>query len=439
MQRRDFLSSLLGGGLMLGARPLFGYGEDADVRPYPATELSDGALRRLGGLDLQELLDWHRRHLLEVFLPPWTEHGVDWEFGGYYRAPQTDGPPAEHTKEMYYLGRGLWMYSYIYNHISPEARFLDAARRGREFILRHALRTDDTFHDSVSRRGQVVDEVANIYGDMYAILGLTEFSRAEPHPEDIALARRCAHKIMERITSPSYMYEFVNHGGPEEPGERRLGAWQHFLSALTPLLRYEKDPAIDQIAMGTVRNIMERHWRPELGAFLELLDHQYEPYPVGSGKRATSGWHSIQACWMVQDEALRRGDRVLYRDATEKGLRVMEKVYVEGVGPMNLPDPSVPAELVENTPGARWGALDDALVFCLMTIEHIHAPWAIEYYNRMFELYNTNPLGRSADLLHHPRRLFASIKILERMIERGGRASNFLEPGRREPKTSVSA
>ena len=430
MDRRTFLSLAAAQGLRAtGLSTSFARGGDGTDKPFAPAGQGLGAIDRLAGLPLPELLEFHRRRIFDEFLPPWTEHGVDWEYGGFFTRPYPDGPPAEHDKEMYYQGRALWMFSYAHNHLSHDPRHLEAARKGREFLLKYALRDDATFYDTVDRRGKVVGEAANIYGDMYMILGLAEFYRAEPHEEDLDLCVQCAHRIMSRLTSSDYMFEFHNHGGPVEPGQKSLGAWQHFLGGLTQLLRVRPDPSVDKIARLCVRNIMDRHWQPEYNVFLELLDGQFRPYPseVGSQNRIVVTWHSLQACWMVEDEALRRGSGPIFRDAAAKGITILEDSYVEGVGPVNFSEPGAGKESFEGAPGSRWGCIDDTLLFCLLTLEHTHAPWAMLYYDKLFNLYNSKPEHwRRTDLLHYPRRLFYSVEILQRIIERGGRTSEFL-------------
>ena len=300
MDRRDFIAAMLGQGILLAGMPgALAMGTDAKDKPYKTTELTNAALERLGGMSLQELREYHVRYLLDEFLPPWLEHGVDWEHGGYFRGLFPDGPPAEHEKEMYYEGRGLWLFAYAYNHFGKNPRHLEAAELGRKFLIKNALRDDGTFVDSVDRRGKVMEAEANVYGNMYMILGLAELWRANGDEENLDIAVRAAHGVMERLVAPDYQFRFKNHGGPYQPGDRRLGAWQHFLGSLTPLLRARRDPAVEKIAELCVRNIMERHWRSDVGAFFGVLDQQYQPYPHGHEQRAFSGWHSIQACWIA--------------------------------------------------------------------------------------------------------------------------------------------
>ena len=93
-------------------------------------------------------------------------------------------------------------------------------------------------------------------------------------------------------------------------------------------------------------------------------------------------------------------------------------------GGLSLSHPK--AKLVENG-NYTWGALDDVLVYCLLTIEHTHDPVVINYYNNCFKVYSAKPEKIVTNgLLHTPRQFFYSIDILERIISRGGKVSGLL-------------
>jgi hypothetical protein len=78
--------------------------------------------------------------------------------------------------------------------------------------------------------------------------------------------------------------------------------------------------------------------------------------------------------------------------------------------------------------GVASGAMDDALIWALLAIEHTHAPWAVDWFNNTFKTsYAHAERFVRVCLLHHPRRLFLVKQMLDRMIARGGRVSGFLE------------
>jgi N-acylglucosamine 2-epimerase len=398
-----------------------------------ATAVGQTATRELAGKSLEELRDFHRRELFAEYIAPWDKSGIDWQYGGFFPEANVEGDPSKVTdKEMYYQGRGLWVFSYIYNHFERHERHLKAARLAREFLVKNCRDPKGYWISKFTRDGKMLQPSLNIYGDIYMVLGLGEYHQATGDRESLDLAVESAYGVMERIVSSAYQH-LHGHGASHEPGTKRLGTWQHFLSALTPLLRYTRDEGIDNIARMCVRNIMERHWRPEFGVMLEHLDDRFEPFrpdPLQS-HRVVSGWHSIQAAWMSMDEALRRGHTRMFLDALEMGRQTLEKCWVDGQrfsGLVSLQDPERRAQEPATIGGIATGALDDALVFCLMAVEHTGETWPRQWYDKVFTVGYRNPeRWRRRCLLHHPRRLFLSIQILDRIVARAGRVSDFLD------------
>jgi N-acylglucosamine 2-epimerase len=387
--------------------------------------VSEGTLERLGGMSLQGLLDYHRNYLTETYIPNWNR-GVDWKYGGFANAVIPGQEPDFGRKSMYYQARAVWVFSYLYNHISSDKRHLEAAVRGRDFLIKHALTDDFRWVSFMTRQGKPLSEPLDHYGDIYMVQGLTELYKATNDKKDLNLAVRTAHSVMDRLVSSSYQH-IDAHTTALEPGTRRLASWQHFLGALTPLLKLERDPAIERIARYCVRVICEHHWLPEYGVLLELLDDHFKIFTFDAPNwgeipilRSVNGWHSIQACWMVINEALRVKHLPTVRKGIDMGFSTLEKCYVDGKGLTTLNTP-------EEKPSAEvdpWRALDDVLVFCLMVLERTFDPMAISYYNKCFEFYNSKPENFTPQcLLHVPRRFFYSIDILNRIIGNGGKIS----------------
>lgn len=430
MNRRHFVSNLALHAFAFSAVPsVWAMGEDRNNNDYGTANLSLTVIDKIGKWSLRELRDFHQRELEDEYIALWDTGGIDWEYGGVIPYWDENGNFTSDIKEMYYLGRGLWVFSYLYNHFGKRERHLKAARMTRDFTFKYCRDENGYWISKVTREGKFVQGSSNIYGDMYMVLGLGEYYKATGDEEARDVAIESAHGVNERIVSLDYQH-LAGHGRGHEPGTKRLGTWQHFLSTLTPLARYTSDYGIEMIARMCVRNILERHYRPELGVAFEHLDDMFQPFkpdPVNN-HRIISGWHSIQAAWMCMDEALRLGHTGMFMDAMEMGRMTLEKCWVDGEkgGLVGLPYPE--AKPVEPKDYAPSGAMDDALIFALLAIEHTHAPWAIYWFDKIYKHgYSKPDRWKRTCLLHHPRRLFFCIDILDHMIARKGRVSNFLE------------
>ena len=70
----------------------------------------------IAGKSLVSLRDHYKQYLFEEYLPFWDRHGIDHQLGGFMCALDHDGTLLDDSKNMWYQGRGLWTYSYLYRH-----------------------------------------------------------------------------------------------------------------------------------------------------------------------------------------------------------------------------------------------------------------------------------------------------------------------------------
>jgi len=434
MKRRSFISNMMTGATALAAAPAaWAMGEKQNGENYGVHPLCQSKITELAGMSLEENRDFHLKDLREGYLPYWDGTiRVDSKYGGFMPYLKEDGTHVDTIKRMYYQGRGVWVFSYLYNHFGKEQRFLDAAEKGIKFCMKHCLMDNNWWISEVTREGEPLSPSNNIYGDMYIAMGLGEFYEATGDEKMKQLAIDSVHGVNERIVDPDYQH-LGGHGAGHEPGTKRLGTWQHFLSALTPLSRQTDDYGVQMIARMCVRNILERHWRPDLGVAFEHLDDMFQPFRADplQNHRMISGWHSVQAAWMVMAECLRIGHRENFMQALEMGRVTLEKCWYDDGKEAGLSSLSNP-EAKPNPPSANgwlpWGAIDDAMVFTLLALEHTNAPWAYTWYDKVFRTsYAHIDRQIREGLLHHPRRLFFAPDIIGHMIDRGGRVSDFLQ------------
>lgn len=128
--------------------------------------VDEKTLTQLGGMSLKKLPDYHRDYLKETYIRNW-DRAIDWKYGGFANTLNPAEEPDFENKNMYYQGRALWMFSYLYNHITSEKRHLEAAIRGRDFIKKYALTEDFHWVSTVNRVGQRLSGPNNHYGDIY--------------------------------------------------------------------------------------------------------------------------------------------------------------------------------------------------------------------------------------------------------------------------------
>jgi mannose/cellobiose epimerase-like protein (N-acyl-D-glucosamine 2-epimerase family) len=134
MKRRHFFGAATAAGL---GGALTAWGEPV-ARPASYTTGSlDSLPRKIAGMRLEDLLAAYRDRLFKLYLPFWEKGAYDRQNGGFMCELNDDGSVADDQKYIWYQGRGIWVYAFLYNHLDKKQRWLDVATRSRDFILRH--------------------------------------------------------------------------------------------------------------------------------------------------------------------------------------------------------------------------------------------------------------------------------------------------------------
>ena len=456
MKRRNFLSAVSVGGLAAvdaarikplipptapplaaaenpGGRVAAGK-EQNPARPSPRT---GPPIQKIGRWTLEEVRAHFQKELETDVIAFWEKYGEDKEYGGYLRADKKTGTYPTTDKDLYSQGRILWINSYLYNHFGGRPAHLQAARQGKEALVRHALLPDGHWGTLYTRDWTMKKGFFDIYADIYMILGLAEYFKATGDEDVWQLAVRTSYVANSTILSPGYQGQ--GHGPFYEPGIKRLGTWVHFLFPLTLLLQYRSDEGLEPIARMCVRNIIQYHWDRREGFAYECLDHQYKPYPIDYLGRFNekfdyregfiSGWHSIQGAYKVMLEALRVKSREMFEDGLEFGFQIF-KTHWKDTEPCGFNDFRDVEELRKGRgiPSAADSAIYDFLLFSLLAIEHTLSPQAVACFEKAYACALSRPQGifTGSLTLHEPRGVMLSLEILDRLIQRGGRASGFL-------------
>jgi N-acylglucosamine 2-epimerase len=396
---------------------------------------------RIGSRTLGEWKDYFERHLRERIIPTWYVMGIDHEYGGFMCDITRQGTYETTEKHGWYQGRGLWLFSHLYNHFDRDERHLEVIRKTKEFILRHMQDAKGDYLWRVTRTGEPLGIADNIFTDIYVALGMAEYFLATRDEEARAEAERLCYRIWERVTDPSFQYR------GNEPGLSMDGIWLHFLFTLSAVSGITENADIVGITDAVIRRISNYHMDRELKYVFGWLGPDLEPIP---DKRGVSAGHVLQCAWIVMNEALRRGEAGLFREGIRLTKWTMEPSWdtVGGGGVVGfsnerkeLPPPD------EEAAKPSWRN-DEALVALLLLFEQTHDPWAAEWFERVWKwtyrvyLDDISPVidwnitadrQGNPDLtyprkgnFHHPRSVLYILDSLNRQIERGGRTGDLL-------------
>ena len=222
----------------LGSISFNAYGSDKALYP-DSIKISETA-----GLNLTLLHEFYHDEIFKRFIPNMDKYVIDHQFGGFMTSIDiTNGKQANSNKTAWFEGRGMWTYSYLYNNLEKNPKYLEIARKSKDFILKHLPSDDKFFTSSYTNDGKPLSGPGDIYSSLFVAEGLAEYAKASGDKQYFTIAKKIILSCLKRYDSPDYDYyvAYLNPGATKIPGPRVLGHWMVFLRAATQILENGPD------------------------------------------------------------------------------------------------------------------------------------------------------------------------------------------------------
>lgn len=396
----------------------------------------------INGLTLEEHRDELIDRLYNEYLPFWENGGYDKQLGGFICNLDENGVPVDENKFIWYQGRGIWVYSFLYNNFGQDSKYLEIAKHTRDFMVNYMYAGKGQWAETVRSNGEVVKGVgpeSNIYGWLFAANGLAEYFRISGNEEDLEL-------VIESVMAAQKAYDSSQYRkGTDFEGLRIQGHSMIFVRLLTRLLDDYDHAELRKLRDLHLDHLMTRFYHPGFKISNEELLHDYSRI---KGKEGTMFMgHSLEAQWMVMHAALLKNDQRLFDSAKNNFRRYLEmgwdynfdgwgsEDYYVYAGPNNVQGPDFSTKTM-------W-AHTEILVGCMTVLEHTGECWAKDWYERTWryikktfcrgigaweqavnrygepisrEKWGIHPMRRGN--YHQPRFLMMNILSLDRMINK---------------------
>lgn len=436
MNRRGFLTHSLGGVIGL-SRPSDG---DQDAQAPPSD-----AVTALAGAPIGALRDRWRAELFDEVLPLLRARVVDHQYGGFICTLDADGSHGDDTKDTGFQGRGIWVYSFLYNNFGRQPEHLAIARAAVDLTLKSMPAGGDTSWPA--RLGLDGRPLAappeTIAADVSIAEGLAEFSRATGEPRYRELAKRILLRCRTIYDRSDYAPDIVRvYCGPTPVtflGARSQGAAMILLGTISPMLEKDPDSELEAIASASVEALVGKHYDPDFHLNIELLNHDYSR-PANELAQFVYTGHCLEALGFLLMHAARTKDRQLFDLAAARFRRHAEVAWDDVYGGFFRSLNDVAEDRWELNK-VLW-VQEEALSALLLLIEHTGDRWARDVFERTLayvdstyyinrwgsrfwisggdRLVTNQPNLTRVEHYHHPRRLMFGILTLDRMIGRRG-------------------
>lgn len=403
---------------------------------------NDNVVAKIGDWTLQELRDKLHAELFDQFIPNMDRYAIDHEFGGVMCSLDVrTGELTNMEKTAWFVGRGLWVYSFLYNNLHQDDRYLEIAEKSKDILLKLQPQDNSFWPQRFSREGEPLTGPGDIYGSLFVAEGLAEYAKATGEQQYRTQAKQIIFSCVDRYDQPDYQFHMSYlRNAPEIQGPRVLGHWMIFLSLSTQMLKHESDDDLEQLAARSVSAIMEHHLNPAYGLTNEVINHDFS-LPDNAYNQFSVIGHGLETLAFVMFEAARKKDTTLFNRAQlafKKHVDVAKDAVYGGYfhSIQHIDD------YVWDVRKSLWNQ-QEVLNGSLFLIEHAGDEWALrtfaETYQYMYEKYYQpgnkfwnsggdrkmeNPNTGLLEHYHHARQLMLALLSVDRMIERKGKIPN---------------
>jgi N-acylglucosamine 2-epimerase len=434
--RRKFLkyNTFAGLGLM-GSVTLAG-----TVLPKASLASHSTDLKKISGLDFRNLREKYKDALLGKFIPNMGKYVVDHELGGFMCSVDIQTRKLMNTtKRAWYEGRGMWMYSFLYNNLDKDPTYLEIARKSKDFILKRLPSDGSYYISSFTKEGNPIgDTEGDIYGNLFVAEGLAEYAKAVNETKYLEQAKEIVLKAVKRYDRPEFTYNYKAES--RIAGPRILGHWMILLSVCTQMLRQKIDSEIRALADRCVDAIMNHHLNSDYRLLNEALAHDLSPLTDPVASQYGDLGHGCETLAFVMNYAVLIKDVDLFNRSAKEFKRHVDASWDDVYGGYYHELTHVDKNIWALNK-LRW-VHEEILIGAMILIEHTGDEWAINCYNRTEEYIRKNYVRSEyafvidsgdrkmekhnqvrAEHYHYPRQLMVGILAIDRIISRGEKPS----------------
>ena len=280
-------------------------------------------------MNAKEIARELKEHLLSDVMPFWDSRCLDREYGGYLTCFDREGNLTDDSKYIWFQGRQLYTYSRLFNAIERRPSWLEHAKWGYEFLLRHAYAGKGRWHYKLDRAGNPLIKTTSIYADYHMAQALAEYmlSTGMENEKGMEILRDTFDTLEKNTTDPEFKDIYENTWSP-------VFIWNDmYLTALnvaciaTPVLGAKHTGNLIEECS---TKMMDWFARDEYNLVFEAITRDNKVLMEGEGRFINPG-HSFESAWFL----LEAGEISDNRRMSERGLQIVDWTYKVGLDNAN--------------------------------------------------------------------------------------------------------
>ena len=262
----------------------------------------------------------YKEELLQNILPFWLNHSRDEVNGGYFTCLDREGRVYDTDKFMWLQGRGVWCFSFMYNHVERREDWLQMALHGARFMQQYGRDAEGDWYFSLTAEGRPLVQPYNIFSDCFATMAFASLDKASPSDTYKQIATQTFHNILKR------QHNWKGKYSKAYPGTRPLKNFSLPMILCNLSLELEHilgAEQVDRFIPTVIDEVMNVFYQPDKGLILENVYEDGSFCDSFEGRLLNPG-HAIEAMWFMMDIGKRLQDKELITKAKDIMLHTLE-------------------------------------------------------------------------------------------------------------------
>jgi N-acylglucosamine 2-epimerase len=274
-------------------------------------------------MDFQKIANQYKKELFQNVLPFWEKHSRDTEYGGYFSCLDRDGTVYDTDKFIWLQSRQVWLFSMLYNRCEQNPAWLEMAKHGADFLLKHGSDEQGNWYFSLDRTGRPLIQPCNIFSDFFTAMAFCQYGLAMADSQYTDLAVDIYNNILRRKDNPKGQYN------KQVSGTRPLRSIEFPMIMANLALEMETllpSAELNRILDVCVEETMTLHLDNERGLMYESVLSDGSHLDCFDGRLINPG-HGIEAMWFIMGVGIKRNDSALIQKTVDVILSTIEYAW----------------------------------------------------------------------------------------------------------------
>jgi N-acylglucosamine 2-epimerase len=272
-------------------------------------------------MDFKNYHSVYKNELLENNIPFWERHCQDKEFGGFFTFLDRDGSVYDTDKYMWLQWRTVYMFAELYLSDFSQPRWLNIAKDGFEFLLRHGKSPDGSYYFALNRQGEPAVAPYNIYSDCFAVMGSAALYRAAKEEKYYDEAVSAMGSYLRRLDNPKGRWE------KSLPGRKKMLSLGHYMMLANMGLIMKECLGTDKYdadVLSAAELVLDKFYHPEYKILFENITPSHEFDLSSCDGRHINPGHGLEALWFIMRIGQIYGREDILQKAASKIINALE-------------------------------------------------------------------------------------------------------------------